>query len=494
MRKTRFILLGLSFALLIINNNNCLVQGQSSKQLTDEIEQEVRLLKEVYNVPGLSVAVVSGNQIVLAKGYGISNIDRNINFDEHTVGRLASATKFLTCLAVLVETQKGIINLNDPLKEYISDVSEEWKDIPLWSLMNLTSGIPGTEKTPFDNMTEDEQRRISERDLFEMINKLPLDYKPGEKWAYRQTGYMIVAMIISGRTGKSWQEIIKEAVLQPAGMTNTGHNDATIYPPDLVPKNYVFNNDGRFVNSPFFFPLVLSTGAGYNTSASDMAKLFVAINQHKVLSPELISAQEFNKEYMYPLGEGQYYSIASELKTFGPYLTIGHSGGPDLANIRYSPDKRIGVAVLANRNTTGICEELTNRILKRMLLDSAFSVQKRSVGFAIRRIAEKSSYEQLLGFYDSAKTSKKYYFMDEEKDLTNAAYELLFQNKLNSALNIFKLIVKNHPDSANAYDSLGEAYLKIGNKELALQNYQKSVSINPNNDNAKKIIEFLQNK
>ncbi len=493
MKKTIFMVICLSIALLIFNNPG-LAQGQSIKQLTDEIEQEIMLLKEAYNVPGLSVAVVSGNQIILAKGYGVSNIDKNINFDAHTVGRLASATKFFTCLGVLVEAQKGIIDLNDPLKKYISDISEEWKDIPLWRLMNLTSGIPGTEKTPFDKMTEDQQRKISEHDLLEMINKLPLDYKPGERWAYRQTGYMIVAMIICARTGKSWQEILMETVLQPAGMMNTGHNDATIYPPDLIPKNYVYNSEGKFVNLPFFFPLVLNTGAGYNTSASDMANLFVAINQHKVLSPELISKQVFNKVYMYPLAKGQFYSIASELKTFGPYLTVGHSGGPDLANIRYSPVKRIGVAVMANRNTTGICEELTNRILKRMLLDSAFSVQKRSIGFAIRRIAEKSSYEQLLIFHDSAKTNKKYSFTDEENDLTNAAYEFLSQNKLNTALSIFRLIVKEYPTSANAYDSLGEAYLKIGNKELALQNYQKSVAINPNNDNAKKIINSLQNK
>ncbi len=326
-----------------------------------EIEAEVISMQKTLNVPGLSVAVVEGDRVILCKGFGVANIDKNIPFDAHTVARLASATKFFTGIGVLAEANKGVIDLNAPLKTYLSDVPAAWADIPLYMLLNLTSGIPGTEKTPFDQMTDAQQRKVSERNLYELLNKLSLDSKPGEKWAYRQTGYMITAMIISERTGKSWPEILKETMLTPAGMKNTGHNDLTEYPADLVPKNYVYNDKRHLVNSPMFFPAVLATGGGYNTSAADLANLFLAINRGHVLSPELISKYEFNKTWMYPMSPGQYYSIASEVKSFGPYLTIGHSGGPDLANIRYSPDKKIGVAVFANRNTTGISEELTNR-------------------------------------------------------------------------------------------------------------------------------------
>jgi CubicO group peptidase (beta-lactamase class C family) len=436
--------------------------------------------------------VVEGDRVILCKGFGLSNIEKNIPFDSNTPARLASATKFFTSIGVLSEVNKGIIDLNAPLKTYLTDVPAPWENIPLYMLLNLTSGIPGTEKTSFDQMVEAQQRKVTEHDLYELLNKLPLESNPGEKWDYRQTGYMIVAMIISQRTGKTWPEILEETMFTPAGMKNTGHNDLTAYSDDLVPKNYVYNNTRQLINSPMFFPAVLATGAGYNTSAVDLANLFLAINQGRVLSSELISKYEFNKTWMYPLGPGQYYSIASEIKTFGPYLTIGHSGGPDLANIRYSPDRKIGVAVLANRNTTGISEELTNRILKRMLQDSAFSKQSQPVSYAVKAIVEKNSYENLLEFYDRAKTDKKYSFKDAESSLNYVAYELMNSHRLDDALKVFRLIVREYPNSANAYDSLGEAYLAKGNKDLALINYKKSLRLNPANDNAKRIIDSLE--
>lgn len=482
----------LIIGLLLFQMNSEAQDNHYTSGLGQEIEAEAKALQKILNVPGLSVAVVEGDQVILCKGFGLSNIEKNIPFDSHTPARLASATKFFTSIGVLSEVNKGTIDLNTPLKTYLPDVSSTWRDIPLYMLLNLTSGIPGTEKTPFDQMIEAQQRKVSERDLYELLNKLPLESKPGEKWDYRQTGYMIVAMIISQRTGKTWQEILEENMLAPAGMKNTGHNDLTKYQAGLVPKNYVYNSKPQLINSPMFFPVVLATGAGYNTSASDMANLFLAINQGRVLSPELISNYEFNKTWMYPLGPGQYYSIASEIKTFGSYLTIGHSGGPDLANIRYSPDRKIGIAVLANRNTTGITEELTNRILKRMLQDSAFSEQSQPISFALITKVKESSYEQLLGFYEHARKDKKYSYKDAESMLNNGAYELMNNNRLGDALKVFRLLVHEFPNSANAYDSLGEAYLASGNRDSALLNYKKSLRLNPANDNAKKIIDSLE--
>jgi CubicO group peptidase (beta-lactamase class C family) len=461
-------------------------QAQDSL-LRKEIEQEATTLRIVYHVPGISVAVVKDDRVILCEGFGVANVERKIPFDTNTVGRLASATKFFTSLGMLTAAQKGIIDLDAPLKTYLENLPATWEDIPLWRLLNLTSGIPGTEKTPFDNMPDAEQRKVSEHALFDLLTPLALD----SGWHYRQTGYMTAAMIIGDKTGTSWPQFLQDQVLTPAGMINTAHNDVAVYPPDLVPKNYVYGDDGKFVNAPFFFPLVLATGAGYNTTAADMARLFLAINHGKVLSPPLIEQQEFDRGRMYLLGDSNFYSIASEIKKFGPYLTIGHSGGPDIANIRYVPGRKIGVAVLANRNTTGICEMLTNRILKRMLLDSAFGEQPKPIGFVVRMYAPRQSDDQLLDTYQRFKTKGLCTFDNEEDDLNGAGYEFLNQHDYTTALRIFRLIVHEHPSSANAYDSLGEACLKGGDKKGALENYKKSLALNPGNDTAKKVIAQL---
>ncbi|MEI9921424.1 MAG: serine hydrolase [Bacteroidota bacterium] len=466
----------------------------AQKSLGTEIDKEVREIQSVYNVPGLSVVVVRGTDVILCKGYGESNIDSHTPFTADTPARLASATKFLTSLGMLTEAQKGTIDLNAPLSKYLPGLQPEWQDIRVYELLNLTSGIPGTEKTPFDNMSDEEQRKVSENDLFEMLRKLPLESRPGEKWAYRQTGYMTASLIVTKQTGESWQDIIRKDILVPASATNTGHNDVVKYPAGQEPKNYVYDATGKFVNAPMFFPLVLATGAGYNTSAHDLSRIFLAINAHKILSPELLAQYEFNKKYMFHNDGDDSYSIASEIKSFGPYTTMGHSGGPDLADIRYVPEKQLGVAVLAYRNNTGISAELTNRILKRILLDSAFDAQARPVSFIIRSVVAKSNDQQLTECYDQNKKSPKYSYTNAESDLNSAGYELLNSGNVNDALKIFRLIVKAFPDSGNAFDSLGEAYLKAGDKQNALVNYRRAFELNPENENAKKIVDELSNR
>jgi len=198
---------------------------------------------------------------------------------------------------------------------------------------------------------------------------------------------------------------------------------------------------------------------------------------------------------MYQLGPNAtaWYSVSSEVKKFGPYLTTGHSGGPDLGNFRYSPDRKVGVAVFADRNNTGISEELTNRILKRILLDTPFNQQQVSITYGMKQLVPVKSYEELSAFYEQTKANPgRYNFSDAENDLNMAGYDFLNRGQTTDALKVFKLIVKEFPSSSNAWDSLGEAYAKTGDRQLAISSYRKCLELNPQSDNAKSWLEKLQ--
>jgi len=481
-------------AILLLSSPVIAQTGQPQKELTKEIEKEALEMQKFYNVPGLSVAVVVGGQVIVCKGFGTADIDRNIPCTENTIFRLASSTKFFTNLAVLSMVQQGLINLDDPLKKYETDIPADWKDVRLWQLMNHTSGIPSTDETPFDKMSDDQQRKVTEHGLFELIRHMPLDYKPGSKWRYQQTGFALVAMILEDKTGKPWTQLIKETITDPAGMENTYHNEEMVYPPGQETKNYNYQ-DGKMVSTPFFFPLVLGTGAGFNTTASDAARLFLALNAGKIVSEGTIKKEVFNPERMYQLGPNAtaWYSVSSEVKKFGPYLTTGHSGGPDLGNFRYSTDRKVGVAVFADRNNTGISEELTNRILKRILLDTPFNQQQVSIAYGMKKLVPVKTYEELCAFYEQTKANPgRYSFNDAESDLNTAGYDFLNRGHTIDALKVFKLIVKEFPSSSNAWDSLGETYAKNGDRGLAISSYQKCLELNPQSDNAKSWLEKLR--
>jgi len=470
--------------------------GQYPKELSKEIQNEALEMQKFYNVPGLSVAVVLGDQVIICEGFGTADIDRNIPCTKNTIFRLASSTKFFTNLAVLSMVQQGLINLDDPLRKYESDIPADWQDVRLWQLMNHTSGIPSTDETPFDKMSEEQQRKITEHDLFNLIHQMPLDYKPGSKWRYQQTGFALVAMILEDRTGKPWTQLIKKTITDPAGMENTYHNQEMVYPAGQETKNYNYQ-DGKLVSTPFFFPLVLGTGAGFNTTAADAAKLFLALNAGKIVSGETIKKEVFNPERMFQLGPNPtaWYSVSSEVKKFGPYLTTGHSGGPDLGNFRYSPDRKVGVAVFADRNNTGISEELTNRILKRILLDTPFNRQQVSIAYGMKKLVPAESYEELCAFYEQTKAKPgRYSFDDAEAALNISGYDFLNAGSTKDALKVFKLVVKEFSSSSNAWDSLGEAYAKNGDRQLAISSYQKCLELNPQSDNAKSWLKQLQQK
>ena len=142
----------LIFSLLLFQTSAIAQDNPATNSLGQEIETEVKALQKLLNVPGLSVAVVEGDRVILCKGFGLSNIEKNIPFDSHTPARLASATKFFTSIGVLSEVNKGIIDLNTPLKTYLTDVPSTWENIPLYMLLNLTSGIPCTEKLYFNSV------------------------------------------------------------------------------------------------------------------------------------------------------------------------------------------------------------------------------------------------------------------------------------------------------------------------------------------------------
>jgi CubicO group peptidase (beta-lactamase class C family) len=467
-------------------------QQAPSTTLAQEIEREARALQKAYNVPGLGVAVVIGDQVIVCKGFGWGDIDQHVPCTEKTIFRLASATKFLTGLAVLSEVQQGALHLEDSLSQYVTDIPASWQGLPLWRLLNHTSGIPSTDETPFDKMTEDEQRKVTERGLFQLIHTMPLDFAPGSKWRYQQTGFALVAMILTDKLHEPWTEIIKKTITDPAGMENTFLNDETVYPAGQDPKNYNYA-DGKLTSTPFFFPLVLGTGAGFNMNATDAARLFQALNEGKIVSAETIKKEVFDTSRMYALGPHAWYSVSSEVKPFGPYLTAGHSGGPDLANFRYSPDKKVGVAVFSDRNNTGVSEELTNRILNRILLDSAFSVQHIPVTEAIRDQAATKTLAELSVWYEHARANPgRYRFDDAEDGLNSFGYDLLGGHRFPEALKVFQLLVKEFPTSANGWDSLGEAYATSGDRQHAIASYQKCLQLNPGSESAKKWLEKLQ--
>jgi CubicO group peptidase (beta-lactamase class C family) len=331
--------------------------------LRADIAKLVEEAQQSRKAPGFSVVVVRGQETLFIGGFGLDRVEKNTPYTASTQGRLASATKALTSLTFLSLAQQGRIDLSAPIGRYLEGLPAEWRDIPVWRLMNHTSGIPEIiSQTDFQAMTDAQRDALSKADVLQRIIDKPLDFKPGENWRYQQSTYAMLALAAEKITGEPWEKIVAKQVLQPAGMSHTSHGDSAH---GGGPANYELK-DGAFVALKYYYPRSLASAGGYNISANDAAKLFKALNAGRIVSTQTFHDQVFPMERRWVQSKDTSYGLGTIVTDYNGVLTIGHTGGGGVGNVRYSPDAKIGVAVVSNGPGSGLADDLADKILQRI--------------------------------------------------------------------------------------------------------------------------------
>ena len=278
-------------------------------------ESRVRDVMSAYEVDGLAVAVVIGQETRLVGAWGVDQ--KGEDFSASSGCGIYSATKFLSSLTYADLVAAGQLDIDRPLSAFLVHAPPAWSDIPFWRLLNHTSGIPMvTNQTVFGELESDPAAGNSE--IYDYVRDLPLDYEPGAYSRYRQSGYAVAEMIASKETGLTWTELVDERVLAPAGLEATFH---------AATSEGARNAE------------LLTSAGGYETTAEDMETLFKALNADVAIDRENWAGLLFNEQYIH---DG--YGLGTVLVDVAGERTLGHSGG-GRANIRYAPDAEVGVFV-----------------------------------------------------------------------------------------------------------------------------------------------------
>ncbi len=243
-----------------------------------QVDQLVAAEMKAQQIPGISLAVVKDGNPVLVKGYGLANVEHNVAVKPETVFQSGSVGKQFTAMAVMMLVEEGKISLDDPITKYFPDGPESWKKITVRNLLSHTSGIPD-----YTDEMVDFQRNYSEADLVEYAKKLPLEFEPGEKWKYSNTGYVLLGVILHKASGQFYGDLLHDRVFVPLGM-NTAR---IISERDIVlnrAAGYVRKN-GELKNQDWVSPSLNTTADGslYLTSL-DMIKWDAALRERKLLN------------------------------------------------------------------------------------------------------------------------------------------------------------------------------------------------------------------
>jgi CubicO group peptidase (beta-lactamase class C family) len=163
-------------------------------------------------VPGVAIAVIRGGEAILAKGYGEANVEHHVPVSRETIFQSGSIGKQFTAVAVMLEAEDGKLALDDPITKYFPDAPAGWRRITIRNLLTHTSGIPGYSSNV--NFRSD----YSEDELLKIAYGLPLEFEPGSRWSYSNTGYALLGIIIHRASGRFYGDVLRDRVFIPLGM------------------------------------------------------------------------------------------------------------------------------------------------------------------------------------------------------------------------------------------------------------------------------------
>jgi len=167
-----------------------------------------------------AVLVAVDGKPVFRRGYGMANLDHEIPNALTTKFRIGSLTKQFTAAAVLLLEQQGELTLSDTLGKHVPDCPEAWAGVTLHQLLTHTAGIP--EHIPLLLKPGGLATPRTPKELVDLVKDKPLDFTPGEKFKYANSGYILLGMVIESASGKSYESFMREAVFDPLKLADTG--------------------------------------------------------------------------------------------------------------------------------------------------------------------------------------------------------------------------------------------------------------------------------
>ena len=432
--------------------------------------------------------MAENGKVIYKKGIGLANMEWNIPNEPDTKFRLGSITKQFTATLILQLVEQGKIKLDGKVSDYLPEYRQDTgAKITIHHLLSHTSGVPNYTAALgfFENVS---RNPFKVDDFIKKYASGDLEFEPGAKFNYSNSGYFLLGAIIEKVTGKPYEQVLKERITDPLGMKNTGYDH---YGSILSKRaaGYI-KTPGGYQNAPYLdMTIPYAAGSLYST-VEDLYLWDQALYGDKVLSAA-------SKELMFkPNLENYGYGFSIRKATLGPSKivvpVIEHNGGINGFNttiVRLVGDKRL-VVLLDNtsqgRYLDGIALAITN-----ILYDQPYESPKQSIAETLLKTVVEKDVASALKQYRELKATHPNDYDFREAELNTLGYQLLQMKKVAEAIEIFKLNVEAYPQAFNPYDSLGEAYMTHGDKELAITNYKKSLELNPQNAGATRMLATL---
>jgi CubicO group peptidase (beta-lactamase class C family) len=338
---------------------------------------------------GMSIAVVRGESVILAKGYGFANVEHKVPATADTVYHIDSITKHLTSALMLQLVEQKKLSLDDPVTMYVPQLAENWKNIRIRNLLNHTSGIESFTDVP--SWGPQERLDITPDEVLATVRDLPPRFNPGSSWRYNNTGFYLAGLVIEKVTGLTYAEAMRTRMFEPLEMKSTRYGD---FRPLIENRAAGYELDhGTLVNAePMSWKAPFAGGAIVST-VLDLVRFERALESHRLFGDDMLRAMRSPTVID---GIPIDYGFGTRLGNVGGHRLVGHtgSGGGFLnALVRY-PDDDLTIVILTNTDGASPPPSVI-----------AARIAREVLGIAPQTIRDEPlppDYENFLGTFESA--------------------------------------------------------------------------------------------
>ena len=474
--KSKILLLLLSIILLVgcKNNSNKKASNLSEIKKNHLINQNLidSLMKESYErgVFNGNILVAKNNKIIYQNELGYSDASRSNKLNRNSIFNIGSIGKEFNAVAIMILREKGLLSLDDKISKFELKLPEWSTKVTIRHLLKYSSGLP---RINWKNVKND-------KDIYTDLENIDrLEFEPGSDYLYSNNNVFLQRRIVEKISGMNFNDFIQKNILIPSNMLNAVL-DATPKNPRLVTA---FNND--MVNDR---PMDIKFSGWLYPTVNDMNYWISRLHSEKIISNEslVLLFESYTKNSESALGKGIFQN--KEL------LFHQHHGSSFNYEsfIHYNTREDLSIILMTNNKNFKLREIVES--IENILNGNPFSIPQKSIYLTIRQKCYDNINEGIKLYKSLKNKNPNTYNFSDENELNQLGYKLIEKHQIEDAIKVFKLLISEFPNSANGYDSIGEAYYLSGNNKLALVNYKKSIKLNPNNSNAKAMIKKIQEK
>jgi CubicO group peptidase (beta-lactamase class C family) len=467
---------------------NCLRAQDDEDRFKKQLEPIIEQVMEQRNIPGFAIAIVQNRKVVYAAGFGLRNLEKKGDkVTPQSLFHMASITKPFVATSVMQLVENGKVDLEAPVVKYLPyfKVNDERSaTITVRQMLSHISGMPDVRDYEWDKPQYDDG--ALERYVRSLGNQ-SLIAAPGTMFRYSNMAYEVLGDLIAKVSGMTFEDYVKKHILEPLGMKSSTLlvKQAS---PLLLTSPHVFDKSYEPVVSKVFpYNRMHSPSSTLYSNVLDMTRWAIAnLNRGELDGKRILKDSTYDVMWKSAGDQWQQVGISWFLGKHREHRTVSHSGGDTgfVSNLVLIPDQSIAVVMMSNFDRAPL-RPLTNAALDVALgLKPEPIVFKQSIAKAVYQIIMKEGIDAAVVKYRNLKKDQPNVYDFQEGELNGLGYNLLRQKKFKEAIKVFQLNVEAYPESSNVYDSLGEAYMLNGEKAPAIENYEKSLKLNPRNTNA----------